>query len=300
MPLIECIPNISEGRRVEVLEDFARSIRAVPDVRLLDVSCDGSHNRSVFTLCGPETALEEAVLDLFACVIPVVDLRAHQGVHPRLGAIDVVPFVPLVGASMDACVGLARRVGAAVGSRFEIPVFLYEEAASDRARARLEVIRKGGVAAMSARIGRSGWVPDFGPSTPHPTAGVTAVGARRILVAFNVNLDSADLGAARRIAATIREANGGLPAVKALGLSLDRRGIVQVSMNLTDYQQTPLPRAFAAVCREADALGVRVLESEIVGLAPRAAFAGVSPEALKLAPSPRSPILEDRLAETTS
>jgi glutamate formiminotransferase len=295
MRLIECVPNVSEGRRADVVESMARAIRAVNGVSLLDCSSDPSHNRSVFTLVGEGSDLEAAIIALFDRAVADLDLRTHRGEHPRIGVVDVVPFVPLETATMADCVALARKVGAAVADRFRVPVYLYGEAAEDPARTRLEDIRRGGFEGLSAKMASPGWVPDFGPSVPHPSAGASAVGARMPLVAFNVNLDTNRLEVAKAIAAAIRESGGGLPFVKALGLRLEPRGIVQVSMNLTNYEATPIRRVFDTVQREARRHGVKVLESEIVGLVPSAALGGASAQDLQLAGSTWDKVLENKL-----
>jgi glutamate formiminotransferase len=293
--LIECVPNVSEGRRPEVVAAMADAIRRVAGARLLDASSDAAHNRTVFTLVGDAGGVEQAVLALFERGLVDIDLRTHRGEHPRVGAVDVVPFVPLSGATMDHCVDLARSVGASIAARFGVPVFLYEEASSHRARAHLEDIRRGGLPALATRMSTPAWAPDFGPSKPHPSAGVSVVGARKPLIAFNVNLATGRIDVAKRIASTIRESGGGLPYVKALGLTLVERGCVQVSMNLTDYEYTPITRVFEAVKREAARYGVTVRESEIVGLVPAAALAGVTPSDLGLNDLRDSQILEKRL-----
>ena len=297
MRLVECVPNVSEGRRADVVESMARAIRAVNGVSLLDSSSDPSHNRSVFTLVGEASSLEAAILALFDRAVADLDLRTHRGEHPRIGVVDVVPFVPLEAATMADCVALARRVGAAVADRFRVPVYLYGEAAEDPARTRLEDVRRGGFEGLSAKMASQGWAPDFGPAVPHPSAGASAVGARMPLVAFNVNLDTNRLDVAKAIAAAIRESGGGLPFVKALGLRLEPRGIVQVSMNLTNYEATPIQRVFDAVQREARRHGVNVLESEIVGLVPSAALGGASAHDLRLTGSTWDKVLENKLRE---
>jgi glutamate formiminotransferase len=278
-----------------VVESLARAIRAVNGVRLLDCSSDPSHNRSVFTLVGDAAGLEAAMMALFARAVSDLDLRTHRGEHPRIGIVDVVPFVPLQAATMADCVALARAVGAAVADRFRVPVYLYSEAATDPARSRLEAIRRGGLDGLAARMASPGWAPDFGPSAPHPSAGASAIGARMPLVAYNVNLDTDRLDVAKAIAAVVRESGGGLPFVKALGFRLEARGIVQVSMNLTNYEVTPIQRAFDAVKREAARHGVNVLESEIVGLVPAAALSAAAAHDVQLAGSFRDKVLENQL-----
>jgi glutamate formiminotransferase len=293
MPLIECVPNVSEGRRADIIDALARAI-SLPGVHVLDRSSDASHNRTVYTFAGEPDALRDAVLCLFTAAVEAIDLRAHDGVHPRIGAVDVVPFVPLHGAAMEDCVELARSTAALVAERFHVPVFLYEEAAASDERRSLASIRRGGVDGMALRMKDPAWRPDFGPDQPHPTAGATAIGARPVLIAYNVNLASNRLEVARRIAALIRESSGGLAGVKALGLQLDT-GIVQVSMNVTNYRETSMTAVFDTVAREAAADGVRVLESEIVGLVPADALPPDPVRRLKLRADNLDKVLEKRL-----
>ncbi len=294
MALIECVPNVSEGRRLDVVRALAAALERIDGVRLLDHSADPAHNRSVFTIAGEAEAVGLAVLALFETAIPAIDMRTHRGAHPRIGAVDVVPFVP-IGATMAECVALARQTGAAVADRFAVPVFLYEEAASRSTRRNLADIRRGEFEGLAARMTSADWAPDFGPGQPHPTAGATVIGARAPLIAFNVNLATNQLETARAIATTVRERDGGLPAVKAMGVALPHRGIVQVSMNLTNYEITPMLRAFEAVRREAEARGVSVLESEIVGLVPAAALPPAPGQALRLTGFTDNQVLEKRL-----
>ena len=300
MSLIECVPNLSEGRRPEVVSALADVVARVPGVRLLDHSADASHNRSVFTMIGDAKALEVAVLALYGRALADIDLRAHKGEHPRLGAVDVVPFVPIADVSMADCVALAQRIGAAVADRFMLPVYLYEEAASTPARRNLEDIRRGEFEGLTAKMAREGWAPDFGPSTPHPTAGATVIGARMPLIAYNINLATDRLDVAKKIAAAIRHSSGGYRYVKAMGIKLEDRGIVQVSMNLTNFEKTPVYRVFETVRREADRYGVAVLESEVVGLVPAAALTDTAEYYLKLAGFSRDQILENRLRASAS
>ena len=273
-PLIEAVPNVSEGRRREVVERLVRAAGDGSGRRLLDWSSDPSHNRTVLTLVGDREGLLAALLALYEVATDAIDLRTHRGEHPRVGAVDVVPFVALDGVSTGDCVALARTLGRTVAERFGIPVFLYEDAATRPERRALEEIRRGQLDGLAERMAREpdAWRPDFGPPAPHATAGVSVVGARPILIAFNVNLDTDDVRIARRVARIVRASNGGLPHVKAIGVHLAERGAAQVSMNLTDYTQTPLHRAFEAVEREAGRLGVRVAGSEVVGLVPAAAL----------------------------
>jgi glutamate formiminotransferase len=232
---------------------------------------------------------------LFAAAIGAVDLRQHEGVHPRIGAVDVVPFVPLEGATMEECVALAKSTGRFVADRLGVPVFLYEEAARSDDRRSLADIRRGGLAGLAHRMHQSSWYPDFGPDRPHPSAGAAAIGARPILIAYNVNLASNRLGVAKRIASAIRASSGGFSHVKAMGVQLDR-GVVQVSMNLTNYRETSMTTVFDAIAREAAADGVRVLESEIVGLAPADALPPDPRKRLKLREADLDRVLEKRLA----
>ncbi|MCP9440051.1 MAG: glutamate formimidoyltransferase [Nitrospira sp.] len=296
-PLVACIPNFSEGRDRAVIEALAAVITSVPDVRLLHRAMDADHHRSVLTFAGSPDAVGEAAWRVIAKATELIDLRRHEGVHPRIGATDVVPFVPLQDIDIDECVRLARRVGQRVGTYLQIPVFLYEEAASTEARRRLESIRKGGLTGLASRIEQdSAWVPDFGPPRLHETAGAIAIGARHPLIAFNVNLATTNLSIAKDIARSIRESNGGFPCLKAIGVPLASRGLVQVAMNLTDYHVTPLDRAFHAVEAEAAKRGVRLAGSEIVGLVPRAAVTQTMVAALRLQGFDESHILETALA----
>jgi glutamate formiminotransferase len=295
MAIIESIPNISEGRRPEVVEAIASAVAATPGVRLLDRSSDTSHNRTVLTLAGPPAAVREATLTLFEKAVGAIDLRAHQGEHPRLGAVDVVPFVPLEGATMADCVALAREVAAEVAARFQLPVYLYEEAATDQARRNLEDIRRGEFEGLAAKMQTPGWTPDAGPAAPHPTAGATVIGARMPLIAYNINLASDRLDVARKIAAAVRHSSGGLRYVKAMGVMLESRRIAQVSMNLTNFEKTTVPRVFEFVRREAARYGVGILESEIVGLIPQAALLAAAEYYLQIEGFSPSLVLENRL-----
>jgi glutamate formiminotransferase / 5-formyltetrahydrofolate cyclo-ligase len=255
MGLVECVPNLSEGRRSEVIAECAEAVRQA-GVSLLDVHSDAAHNRSVLTFAGEPDAVAQAVIALFARAIDRIDLRRHTGVHPRIGAVDVTPFVPLGATTMATCVDLARRVGAEVAKRFDLPVFLYEEAASRPDRVNLADIRRGQFEGLGARLQDPDWVPDFGPVTPHPSAGAAVIGARRALIAFNVNLATDRIDVARAIARAIRESSGGLPSVKALGVPLSGRDQVQITMNLTDFRRTPLHEVYSRVLTLARDQGV--------------------------------------------
>jgi glutamate formiminotransferase / 5-formyltetrahydrofolate cyclo-ligase len=294
MPLVECVPNVSEGRRSDVIAALAASL-AVKGVRLLDQSSDSSHNRTVYTFVGEPDRVQEAAIRLYDAAIERIDLRQHEGVHPRIGAVDVFPFVPMAGTTMADCVALARSTAELVATRFQVPVYLYEEAARRPDRRNLAEIRRGGLADLERRMTEVAWLPDFGRPTLHPTAGATAIGARPILVAYNVNLRSDRLDVAKRIASVVRESGGGFASVKAMGVRLDDRGIVQVSMNLTDYRRTSIVTVFDAISREADADGVDVLESEIVGLVPAEALPPEPVTRLKLAGGGEARTLESKM-----
>ncbi|HSE92851.1 MAG TPA: glutamate formimidoyltransferase [Methylomirabilota bacterium] len=281
--LVECVPNVSEGRDRARVEAFAAAVRATPAVTLLDVHADPDHHRAVYSFAGAPPAVEAGALALATCVIDALDLRTHSGVHPRIGALDVVPFVPLAGCTMAEAVALARRVGRAVAARHGLPVYYYGHAATRPGRRRLPDVRRGGYEALPTRLASGDDPPDDGPPRFDPRSGAVLVAARELLVAFNVWLGSSDLEAARAIARRVRESGGGLPAVQALGLPLPSRGLVQVSMNLLDFRVTPIPAAFDLVCEEAARRSIGVRQSELVGVAPRAAFAGRSPESVGLA-----------------
>jgi glutamate formiminotransferase len=299
MPIIECIPNISEGRRPDAVATIAAAVGRTPGVRVLDVSSDAAHHRSVLTMAGDAAGLKAAILTLFEQALAVVDLTSHKGEHPRLGAVDVVPFVPIDGVTMNDCVALARETGKAVAERFGVPVYLYEEAATDPARRNLEDIRRGEFEGLSAKMATAGWAPDFGPAAPHPRAGATVIGARMPLIAYNINLATDRLDVAKKIAAAVRHSTGGLRFVKAMGVMLGDRGIAQVSMNLTDFDKTPIPRVFELVKREAERHGVAVLESEIVGLIPQAALLAAAEYYLQIAGFTPTQVLENRLRTTS-
>jgi glutamate formiminotransferase len=299
MAIIECVPNISEGRRTSLVEAVAAALRRIPRMRLLDYSSDASHNRSVFTLAGEPAALKEAVLALFDQVVPAVDLRAHTGEHPRIGAVDVVPFVPIEGVTMADCVALAKEVASSVSQRFGVPIYLYEEAASSPARRNLEDIRRGEFEGLAQKMASPAWAPDYGPAAPHVSAGASVIGARMPLIAYNINLATDRLDVAKKIAAAIRFSSGGYRFVKAMGVRLDDRGgIAQVSMNLTNYEKTPIFRVFETVKREAARYGVAVLESEIVGLVPSAALVAAAEYYLRLERFSGDQVLENKLRAT--
>ncbi|HEY8310817.1 MAG TPA: glutamate formimidoyltransferase, partial [Gemmatimonadaceae bacterium] len=282
MKLIECIPNFSEGRDTEVVMAIRNRIAAVPGVSVLHTTADAWHNRSVITFVAPAEVMPDAAVAAIRAARDHIDLTRHAGVHPRIGSADVVPFVPLDGATMDDCIAIAREVGQRVGQELGIPVYLYERAATRPSRRNLAEVRRGGFETLRDVMGSDpDRAPDFGPQAVHPTAGAVAIGARPFLIAFNCYLgDATSVGAARDIARVVRESNGGLPGVKALGLEVD--GQAQVSMNLVDIGRTTLLDIFSTVDREAGARGLSVTWSEIIGLVPESAASDVASRALKL------------------
>jgi len=292
--LIECVPNISEGRRRDIIEEIAAAA-AGEGRRVIDISADPDHNRSVITIVGEPEGLSAGILALARKAVERIDLREHQGEHPRMGAIDVIPFIPVRGVTMADCAALAREVGAGITRELEVPVYLYEEAATDVSRRNLAAIRKGGFEQFAEKIAAPEWRPDFGASRIHPTAGVVAVGAREFLIAYNINLATSDLRVAKEIAATVRFSTGGLRYVKALGLPLADQGIVQVSMNLTNFKKTPLLLVFDLVQREAARRGVMVVGSEIVGMIPRQALYDVAAATLQIERFSADLVLEDQI-----
>jgi glutamate formiminotransferase len=296
-PLLECVPNVSEGRSREALEALAAAMRGVRGAHLLDLAPDADHHRTVVTLAGGADALREAVLALFGWADRWVDLRRHRGVHPRIGAVDVVPFVPLAGATLEQAVAAARETAAAVAERFALPVFLYEEAASRPARRRLADLRRGELDGLAERLAEEEWRPDFGPAALHPRLGATVVGARFFLLAVNALLATAEVAVAREIARAVREASGGLPGVRALGLLLPSQGRAQVSMNLVDFRKTSLADLLARVAAEAAARGTEVVSTELVGLAPAEALLGPLRDSLRNPELGLHKLLEHRLVD---
>lgn len=299
MKLVECVPNFSEGRRPEVIDDIVGAMLAVPGVRLLDKEMDPNHNRAVVTVVGePEPVLEGAFRGI-AKAAALIDLRSHEGEHPRMGAADVVPFVPVRGVTMQDCVALARRLGERVGNELGIPVYLYECAATRSDRENLADVRKGQFEGLCCDIGTDpDRDPDFGPRKIHPSAGAVAIGARAFLVAYNINLGTGDVAVAKAIARAIRHSTGGLRYVKAMGFELKDRGIVQVSINMVNFEGTPLFRVFELVKLEAERYGVPVVGSEIVGLVPEDALIACAEFYLRLERFTRDQVLEVRLSES--
>ncbi len=294
-PILECVPNVSEGRSRETVAALGRAITQVPGVRLASVHIDPDHHRSVFTFLGAPEAVQAAALTLARAVFAQVDMRAHQGIHPRLGALDVLPFVPLRGLGMAEATTVARAVAARLAEDHQLPVYLYGAAANAPERRSLLAVRAGQYEGLPTRLADPSWRPDYGPARFDPRLGAVLVGARDVLVAYNVWLEGDDLAAARAIARAVRESAGGLPALQALGARLARRGVVEVAMNLLDYRVTSLPQAFDAVRAEAARRGIGVRRGELVGLAPRAAFAGRSPESVGLVDFDEAGYLESYL-----
>jgi glutamate formiminotransferase len=297
MKLIESVTNISEGRDKEKIEEIASQVESVEGVALLDLDSDPDHHRTVISFVGWPEAVEEAVVCLLAKATELIDLREHRGEHPRMGAVDVIPLVPIRGSTMEECIALSKRVGRRISEEFGIPVYLYERSATRPERRDLAAIRKGQFEGFFAKIKEPDWAPDFGERRVHPTAGVVAVGARPPLIAYNVNLGTSDLKVAKQIAKAVRYRSGGLRYVKALGFTLEERGIVQVSMNMTDYEKTSLFHAFELIKREAERYGVPVVGSEIVGLTPQRALNMVADFYLQLEDFSEDQILENRIAK---
>ncbi len=298
--LVESVPNISEGRDRSVISKLLDDLERIPQVAVLDVHVDPDHHRSVFTIVGEPEAMGTALFGLVSQAQRLIHLGQHHGEHPRIGAVDVLPWIPIQGVTMKDCVRYANDLGGRIGQQLEIPVFLYEEAGKVLPRVKLEKIRRGGLAALDRRMKTEHeWRPDYGPPDIHPTAGAIAVGARFFLIAFNIVLQSDDLAVANSIAKTIRTSSGGLSEVKAMGVPLLSRQLVQVSMNLTDYRETSMRLAFEAVKREAQRYDVEILESEIVGLIPRAAWDEQLWQDLKLRPIQSDPIIESRLSQSS-
>ena len=295
--IIECVPNFSEGRNAKNIEKIVAPFREKNGVKLLDYQTDKDHNRMVVTVVGEPDALKTAVIAAMGSAIEVIDMRAHQGQHPRMGAIDVVPFIPIKNVNMEEAIVFSKEVAKKAAQKYSLPVYLYEKSASLPERQNLANIRKGQYEGMIEKIKQAKWKPDFGPAKIHPAAGVTAIGARMPLVAYNVNLDSRDLEIADEIAKKVRHISGGLRYCKGIGIELKDRGLVQVSMNLTDYTKTALYRAFELIKVEARRYGVNVIGSEIVGLVPMEALMDAAAYYLGLEDFSMEQVLESRIWE---
>jgi glutamate formiminotransferase len=294
---MECVPNFSEGRDKAKVEQIADAFRGKEGVKLLDYSSDADHNRSVITVIGEPEALKTAVIDAVGRAVKLIDLTQHSGQHPRMGAVDVVPFIPIRNVTMEAAVALSKEVAEAVGEQFQLPVFLYEKSATAIHRENLATVRKGEFEGLHEKMLLPEWVPDFGPYAPHPTAGAVAIGARMPLVAYNVNLGTDNLEIATAIAKKVRFVGGGLRYCKAMGVTLEERGITQVSMNLTDYTKTAIYRAHELVRIEAQRYGVPVVGAEVIGLVPMEALVDAAAYYLGLENFSMSQVLEAKLME---
>jgi glutamate formiminotransferase len=298
--LIECVPNFSEGRRPEVVEEIVRAIGQIDGVTVLDHSSDETHNRSVVTFAGSADAVVKAATAGVGRALELIDMEQHSGAHPRIGSVDVIPFVPLGGTRIEECVDLARRFGEQIATRFDLPVYLYGEAAIRPDRRRLADVRRGQYEAIRDEIATNpDRAPDFGPSRTHPRGGAVAVGARKPLIAFNINLTTDDVGVARMIATTIRESSGGMPAVQAMGVLLENPGqpsMAQVSMNLVDWERTGIAAVVREVRRLAREAGADIDHCELIGLAPTGALLEVAADALRLRDFSPDQALELRLA----
>lgn len=293
--IMECVPNFSEGRDLEKVERIVAPFRGKEQVKLLDYSSDKDHNRSVVTVVGEPEALRDAVIEAIGIALAEIDMTKHEGQHPRMGAVDVIPFIPIRNCSVEDADRIAKEVAAAAAAKYGQPFVLYEKSASAPHRENLAAIRKGQFETMAEKLQEPEWQPDFGPHTIHPTGGVTAIGARMPLVAFNINLDTPDLEIATKIGKQIRHINGGFRFVKAMGVMLEDRNIAQVSMNLTDYSQTAIYRVFETVKMEARRYGVNVLGSEVIGLVPMQALIDCAEYYLQIENFSPEQVLETRL-----
>jgi glutamate formiminotransferase len=294
--VIECVPNISEGRDTDKIKTIAGVIER-PGAKLLDLSSDPNHNRTVITFAGEPQAVAEAAFDVARAAVASIDLTHHTGEHPRMGAVDVIPFIPVGGVTMAECTEIAEQVGGRIGQELNVPVYLYAESARVPQRRKLPAIREGGFEGFALKIKDPAWQPDFGPAERHPTAGCVAVGARNFLIAFNIDLDTSDLKIARQIAKGIRESSGGLMNVQAKGIFLEDEQRAQVSMNILNFATTPLYRVFELVRMEAARYGVGVINSELIGLAPAQAFMDVASYYLQLPGLSRNALIETRIYE---
>jgi glutamate formiminotransferase len=295
--IVESAPNFSEGRREEIVRQIMAQAEGVQDVWILDWSMDADHNRSVVTLVGSPEPLLEVLFRMTKKAMELIDMRTHKGEHPRMGATDVIPLVPVMNITMEECVELSKRLGERIGQELNIPVFLYERSATAPHRENLADIRKGEFEGFFEKIKDPRWKPDFGPEEVHPTAGVTAVGAREYLIAFNVNLGTTRIEIAEKIAKAVRHISGGYKYVKAIAVDLKEKGMVQVSMNMTNYKKSPLFRVFETIKREAERYGVPVVGTEIIGMVPMQAMLEVAQFYLQLDDFDMNRIIESKILE---
>jgi glutamate formiminotransferase len=295
--ILECVPNFSEGRDLEKIEKIVEPFRAKKGVKLLDYQNDEDHNRSVVTVVGEPDPLKNAVVESMGVAVELIDMRAHEGQHPRMGAIDVVPFIPVKNVSVQEAVDISKATAKLAAEAYNLPIFLYEQSAARPERQNLAAIRKGQFEAMAEKLKQPDWAPDFGPARVHPTAGVTAIGARMPLVAFNVNLDTNRLEIADQISKNVRHISGGLRYCKGIGIELKDRGIVQVSMNMTDYTKTALYRVVELIKIEARRYGVNVVGSEVIGLVPMEALIDAAVYYLGVEDFTMNQVLEYRVYE---
>jgi glutamate formiminotransferase len=297
MKLIESVPNFSEGKRKHIVEAIVEEARKVKGVMILDYSSDPDHNRSVVTMVGEVDPMIQALFNMTKKASETIDLREHSGEHPRMGATDVVPLVPITNVTKEECIELSKILGERIADELRIPVYLYEKSATSKERKNLSKIRKGEFEGFKDKIKKEEWKPDYGKAEIHPSAGVTAVGCREFLIAYNVNLGTDNIDIAKKIARAVRHISGGFRYVKALGFALEERGIVQVSMNLTNYKKSKIHRVFELIKLEAERYGVPVLGSEIVGMVPLDALVDVADYYLKLEGFDIKNIIEHKIME---
>ncbi len=295
--IIECVPNFSEGRNRKKIEKIVDCFRAKPGVKLLDYSGDADHNRSVVTVAGEPEAIKYAVIEAIGKAIELIDLNKHSGEHPRMGAVDVVPFIPIKNVTIDEAIALSQEVAKEVGVRFNLPVFLYEASATTQHRENLADIRRGEFEGLSDKMRLTEWKSDFGPETPHPTAGVVAIGARKPLIAYNINLNTNNIKIANAIAKKVRHSSGGMRYCKAIGIYLKERDLAQVSTNLTDYTKTSIYSVHEMVRMEAKRYGVSIIGSEVIGLVPMTALAESAAYYLGIENFSMNQVLEAKLFE---
>jgi len=293
--LVECVPNFSEGRRPEVIAAITEEVKKVAGVSLLNINSDASHNRTVVTFIGEPQAAKLAAFNACAKAAELIDMEQHQGEHPRVGATDVIPFIPVSDITMEECVQLANELGQEIADKLNIPVYLYEAAAKTPARIKLPDVRKGQYEGLKTAIASPERQPDYGPAKMHPTAGATVVGARQFLIAYNINLSTSDVNIAKKIAGSIREAKGGYKYCRAMGVMIEDRNMAQVTINMVDYTGTPLHRVFETVKSEAARYGVSIIGSEIVGMVPLQAIVDTAEFYLQLEGFERKQVLEENL-----